>query len=419
VTRTLAMLAGHARTLDPDVQVSVNDFDAVMRPSYVVYGIDLRSLAGVQDVMMIEDYGLPRWEEEPGTSPLLVNNALTLRTARALIGDTPLSTNPYDKGIGFDGVYAPRRFVQGLAEAAACGAMMVVKGTEYVEEGVFTLLTADRFAPQREAIGQFHRWLAEHPDLFHGRESAALVGLLYPDEALWHEWDRLAPLYFGVGQTLLAAGIPWKVVTPQDDWSGLRVLFCFDGMPVSDAARPRPRIVSVPQLSGWNPPPPSYLARHKAARRPVSKGVSWLFQSYFRSRGVRRLVDSLGLVHFFWQAPFFRLPPAAARESALAALGEPPFPRVTSAAPVLVEPWLKGDRWQLHLVNYAAQAQSVKVEFGQPVSGRLLTPDKDGQTESESTFGGSVFECTLDVYAVLEYQTGCTDEDPEPSPRRK
>jgi hypothetical protein len=144
--------------------------------------------------MMIKDFALPRWQRgTAGALPKLVNNALTLRTARALIGVTPLSTNSYDRGIGFDPVYAPRRFWQGIAEAAACEVATVVKGTEYVEESTFTLLTAIEVAPQRSAIGQIHRWLAEHSELCRNRENAAHVGLLHPGDALWQDWDRLAP----------------------------------------------------------------------------------------------------------------------------------------------------------------------------------------------------------------------------------
>ena len=144
--------------------------------------------------MMIEDFALSRWQYGPaGALPKLVSNALSLRTARALIGDTRLSTNLYDLGIGFDPVYAPRRFWQGIAAAAACGATMVLKGTEYVEEGAFTLLTAIEVAPRRSAMGQIHRWLAEHSELYRNRENAARVGLLHPGDALWQDWDRLAP----------------------------------------------------------------------------------------------------------------------------------------------------------------------------------------------------------------------------------
>jgi uncharacterized lipoprotein YddW (UPF0748 family) len=82
VTLTLAHLSGYAKAMAPDIPISANNFDAVMRPSYLIYGIDLKALASVQDVLMIEDYGLPRFDPTP--KPRLANNALTIRTARAL-----------------------------------------------------------------------------------------------------------------------------------------------------------------------------------------------------------------------------------------------------------------------------------------------------------------------------------------------
>jgi hypothetical protein len=434
VTKTLDMLASYARSLDPDVLISANDFDAVMRPSHLVYGIDLRALAEIQDLIMIEDYGLPCWKGAPGDAAVLANNALTLRTARVLVGDTPLSTDPYDKGIGFDPVYPARRFRQGIAEAAACGATMVVKGTEYVEDGAFTLLTAERFAPQRQAIGRSHRWLASHASLYQHRQNAAQVGLLYPGDALWQNWDRLAPPYFGAGQTLLAEGIPWRVVTlegdsPPDqalpgseaskgsrgiagssgsgrlglDLPGLDLLLCFDGVPPEDVRPPGLRVISVPDLPGWAPPGPAFLTRHRRVRSAISSAVNWLFQSYFRWRWSRQLVDRLGLVHFFWQTPFFRLPPLPAREALLAALGERPFPRVMAGAPVLAELWQQGEEWLLHLVNYAAEPQPVTVEFGRLVHGRGLSPDSQEGGAASSQFRGTSYEIRLDVYTVLQY----------------
>ena len=400
VTGTLGMLADCARSLKPDVVVSALDIDAVMRPSYLIYGNDLSALARVQDVIMIEDFCLPGWDgtgAKPAT-PLLVNNALTLRTARALVGDTPLSTAPIDKGMGFDAAFPPRRLQQGMAEAAACGAVMVVKGTEYVEDGTFTLLTAERFAPQRQAIGHTHRWLAKHADLYQNRENAAPVGLLYPGHALWQAWDRLAPLYFGVGQTLLAAGVPWRVLTLQDDLSGLKVLFCFGEAPTGVSTPSGLRIIAVPDLPGWTSPSPSFLARHGTARSVTSRLLGWLFRGHFRRRWARWLANRLGMVHFFLQSPYFRLPPPAARQSLLAALGERPYPRVTAEVPVLVELWRQGERWQLHLVNYAAGPQRVTVVFDRPVTGQAISPD--GPVVKLS---GQCFDVALDVYTVLLY----------------
>jgi hypothetical protein len=406
IAGTLGMLGEYARSLKPDAVVSANNFDAVMRPSYLVYGIDLQAMACVQDVVMIEDFGLPRWEggsadlsSDGRSRPELINNALTLRTARALIGNTPLSTDPYDQGIGFDGVYPVRRFRQAIAEAAACGATMVVKGTEYVDDGVFTLLTAEKYTPERAAIGQIHGWLAEHAGLYQGRENAATVGLLYPGDAFWQAWDCLAPLYFGAGQTLLGAGVPWRVVLGDDDLTGLEVLLMFGATLADDRLPDGVRVIPVAELPGWEVAGPSFLARHKWARSLVAGPVGWLFQSYFRWHWARQLGDGLGLTQLFIHSPSFRLPLPGARATLLEAVGDKSYPRVRSGEPVLVELWRRGVEYQLHLVNYATEPQRVTVEFSGPVRGRLLSPDG-----ADERHHGSQLDVLLDVYAVVEYE---------------
>jgi hypothetical protein len=318
----------------------------------------------------------------------------------------PLSTNPYDQGIGFDPVYTPRRFWQGIAEAAACGTTMVVKGTEYVQEGTFTLLTAIEYAPQRIAIGQLHRWLAEHGELYRNRENAARVGLLHPGDALWQVWDRLAPLYFGAGQALLAAGIPWQVIAPEQAVPNLGCLLYFGQELAQDAVPPGVRVVSVADLRGWEPSSPSFLSRQPLARSLVASGVTWLFQAYMHRRWVRRLGDRLGLPQLIIQSPHFALPPAPAQHSLLAALGKLPYPRIAAPEPVLTEVWRQGALWQLHLVNYAPEMQRVVVDFGAAVVGRCLSPDRAttlGGTGASDRFRGSEITLALDVYAVLEY----------------
>jgi hypothetical protein len=68
--------------------------------------------------------------------------------------------------------------------------------------------------------------------------------------------------------------------------------------------------------------------------------------------------------------------------------------------------WRRGELWQLHLVNYAREMQSVAVNFGESVAGGCLSPDTattiEG-TESPDRFHGSELRLTLGVYAVLEY----------------
>jgi hypothetical protein len=393
VRRTLGELAAYARSLRPDVLVSANDFDAVMRPSYLVYGIDLEQLAGVQDLLMIEDYGLPRWDEQQAS---LVNNALTLRTARALAGQTPVTTDPYDKGIGFDGVYEARRFVQGIAEAAACGAPMVVKGTEFVENGQFTLLTAGPFAPQRQAIAHIHAWLEQHAGLYCNRQNLASVGLLHPGGDLWHDWERLARQYFGAGQALLAAGIPWRVVRQPQHLAGLSHLLTFGPLPPGFNLPEGVQRVHVPDLPGWQAPKPGLLVRYPQFQGIVSWAGTELFRSYFYSRTARRLLDRLGLAHFFLQSPYFRLPAGPARQALRAALGELPWPRLASQAPVLMEVWKQGQEIQIHLANYASHAQPVQLRFEQPVHGRMLSLGGH-----ETAFEGEIITLSLDIYTVV------------------
>ena len=397
VTRTIRELADYARSLKTDVLVSVNDYDAVMRSSYLVYGIDLRGLASVQDMLMIEDFGLPRWEAD---ERLLINNALTLHTAFALSGETPVTTDPYDKGIGFDGVYSPRRFVQGITEAAACGAPMVVKGTEFVEDGDFTLLTAARFAPQREAIGGIHRWLEEHAHLYEGRQNRASTGLLFPGEELWLNWNRLAERYFGAGQALLAAGLPWKVVDTAEHLEGLEILLTFGEAPSEWSPPENLHIINILDLPGWELPASSLLTRHSWLRTPVAFVVEELFRSYFHSRLARRLLDGVGLSHFFLQSPFFRLPSESQNQGLLKAIGNGSRPRVQAEAPVLIEHWGQGRESQIHLVNYASQTLSIIVKFGKPVRGRILAPDAE-----ELNFEGESLATELDVYAIVLYET--------------
>lgn len=388
VTRTLAALAEEARSLKPDVVISANDFDAVMRPSFLIYGIDLEALAQIQDILMIEDYGLPRWD-----GIRLVNNALTLRTARAFAGSTPISTLPYDRGIGFDPVYPARRFQQAIAEAVACGAIPVIKGTEFVDRGVFTVLTAMAYAREREGIGDYQQWLAHHADLFQGGENVAPVAILHPGDALWIKWSRVAPLYFGAAQTLLAGGLPWRVVRSPQEATDAQVLIALE--PPSQIGQGNSRWVILYELSGWRSWGAAGIRWPTRLRGPLETTILQLYRSYFRSRWARKGIDRIGLAHFFLQSPYFRLPSEHLRKELIAAIG-PVFPHVIAKHPVLIETWHRGMKEQIHLVNYAEVPQEITVEFGSTRRGRVLSPDGPG-----FSFEGCRLTLRLEIYSIL------------------
>ena len=387
ITKNLKELSVFARHLNPDIVISANDYDPVMRPSYLVYGVDLPSLAQIQDVVMIEDFALPDWDGN-----MLINNSLTLRTAQALIDDKPLSTIPYDQGIGFDSVYPPRRFQQAIAEAAACGASSVVKGTEYLDNGVFTLLSADRFTYQRQAIGQINRWLEEHAYIFAGRKNAARIGLLHPGEKLFWFWDQIAPLYFGVGQTLLASSIAWKVVNPKDTIKDLDFLLTFDEPYFISGVKN----IHIPDLPGWERHPTSFFERHPVAHSLASKVVNRLYRAYFESRTFRTVGDKLGITRLYMDSPMFKLPRPENRKTLLSALGKQGYPHVRSDSPVLVEIWQRGTEYQLHMVNYARKPVRIFVDFGDKVEGMILSPGKNNLN-----IEGTQFSLNLDIYLVV------------------
>jgi hypothetical protein len=122
------------------------------------------------------------WGFHPEKEPQhrLANNALTIRNTREFVrNNAHLSVLSYDVGIGFDPVYPPRRHQQAVGEAAACGASMTIKGTEYNDGKRMTLLTDRTYYEQQVAIGDYHHWLEDHQDPYQNRKNTAPVGLMH------------------------------------------------------------------------------------------------------------------------------------------------------------------------------------------------------------------------------------------------
>ncbi|MBN2548098.1 MAG: hypothetical protein JXB15_02985 [Anaerolineales bacterium] len=407
VTGLVAHLAEYADQLKPGIPISANDFDPVMRNSYLVYGIDLAALAKVQDITMIENYGLPRWESQP--RPRLANNALTLRTARTMVnGSAHLSVLSYDVGIGFDGIYPPRRYKQGIAEACALGVSMTTKGTEYNDGGEMTLLTSARYAPVHDALHQYHTWIETNRDCFASdRENQAPLGLLYLEKRLWLDWHRLAPLYFALSQALTCLGLPWQVVRLEEIPASIKALLVI-GVPEEALALGNKNlpVVQIDLLEGW------YIKPHPVYSRPVwqkkitAAGVTRLMKLYSEKKLMRQLMDGLGLQKIVTQSPFYNVPGSRQKEALLQALPQDIYPRVESPEPVLVETWQAGEINQIHLVNYAAAPQRVKVILGKPSQGWLVSPESPvGQPAAQSwrAENGSV-SLDLDIYQILNIQ---------------
>lgn len=400
VTATVRELAGFARELKPGCPISANDYDVTMRNSYLIYGIDVEALSDIQDVIMVENFALPCWEVSPKAR--LANNALTIRNTRAFVQDRAhLSVLSYDVGIGFDLVYPPRRHQQGIAEAAAGGASMTIKGTEYNDGERMTLLTDPAYQAQQEAIGYYNRWLAERRSIFQDRRNLAQVGLLHPGESLWRHWVSLAPVFYGAGQALTRVGIPWRVVREGDEFQDLTVLLTFaPGDRQQEVEINAPFHIHVPALPGWSWRKPGLAARgglwHNLAE---AFGLSML-RAYHASKLARRAMDRLNMAKLVTQTALFDLPPSENINALLDVLPDNLTPRVDSAAPVLIEVWQKGRQRQVHLMNYGGEAQQVTVHFGAPVQVEVLSPD----FSQKQALKGEPLVIDLDIYCILIYE---------------
>jgi hypothetical protein len=397
VTKTIGMLADTARKLKPGTPISANDYVVTMHNSFLVYGIDVEALARIQDVIMVENFALLRWDETP--QPRLANNALTIRNTRALIGEhAHLSVLSYDMGIGFDPVYPPRRHQKAIAEAAALGASMTVKGTEYNDGQRMTLLTAPDYQAQQLAIGAYQRWLDENHSLYQNRVNRAPVGLLHPGEDLWRHWMALSPIYYGASQVLTWAGIPWRVVRAGDPLDGLSVVMTFtpaegpDTFQSSSAAH-----IHIPALPGWGWKKPS-LAAKGGLLHDLAAGVgAFLLRAYHGSKFARWLMDKLQMAKLVFRTELFDLPDRNLIEALRSALPGEVFPRVTAEKPVLIEVWEQAGQRQVHLVNYGTEAQTVSLHLDAPARVKVVSPDR----REKQILEGTVLKLDLDIYAIL------------------
>lgn len=397
VTAAIQELADYTHSLKPDAPISANDYDVTMRNSYLIYGIDVEALARIQDVIMVENFALPRWDSAPESR--LANNSLTIRNTREFVRDQAhLSVLSYDVGIGFDPVYPPRRHQQGIGEAAACGASMTIKGTEYNNGKQMTLLTDKAYYKQQNAIGNYHHWLEQHQVLYQNRTQIAPVGLLHPEEDLWRHWMALASVYYGAGQVLTAAGIPWRVVRDGDSMDELSVLLTFapyDHHKKTEANSIRQ--IHVPALPGWAWQKLNVVAEGGFWHDLVENLGLFLLRAYHGSKLARRLMDMMNLAKIITQTKLFNLPERNVCRSLLDILPKNITPRVKADEPVLIEIWQKEDQRQVHLLNYADKPQLVEVRFDTPVSAMIISPDNP----TTLTRQGKIITFNLDIYSVL------------------
>jgi hypothetical protein len=374
----IAELSAYARSIKSNVVISANDYDCIMRPSYLIYGIDFQALSKIQDISMIENFALPEWRPEKKIR--FTNNALTIRNARPFLENNQhLSVLSYQVGIGFDPVYSTRRYLQGMAEATALGASMTIKGTEYHDGTAMTLISASEYFEQQSKLGEFNKWLENHQDIYKSRVNLAWVGLLHPEDDLWINWFQLAPSFFGCAQTLTANGFPWKVVKKNDSLSGIRILLRFIENKASSQEKylNSIQVIEVHKLPGWEIRNRSFLEKHKIILRTISSLVEGLIRSYHSNKITRKILDMLGMAKLVTTTPLYFMPALGKQLSLLNNLPDGIYPRVISSDPVLLEIWKKSSgEIQYHLVNYADKHQTIQLFLPGLSSGIIVDQTK-------------------------------------------
>ncbi len=407
MTSVFRQLSSFARSLKPDVVIGANDYDPVMRPVKLIFGIDFEALAPIQDVTMIENFALTNWVEEP--EKILVNNALKVRSSQSFLSAKKhLSMLSYDVGIGFDPVYPTRRILTAMAEAAALGCSMTTKGTEYHDGEKMTLLTAPEYSDQQKAIGDFHRWLETNQSIYQSqRQRIAEIGILHPGDLLWQKWQQIAPIFFAVQQTLLANGIPWKVIQNLNEVDDLQQIIIFDEQSLPQLEPSDLKIINAMTLQSWVYKSQSFLDHKPVLRSAVSGIGDQLIRMYHGNKFMRKLMDWLGMSKLVTHTPFFKLPDEPFQNELINLISIEKF-RVFSEHPVLIDVWENNQSgFNIHLVNYHTHNQTIKLKIPEKTYIKILYPENEivefKALNGEVTFNLNLY-CICSVKKVEEKQ---------------
>lgn len=399
-----------ARDINSDVVITANNFDAIVRNAYATMGMDLEALADVQDVVMVENFSLPRLQDDDS----VVANAITMSATQARIAETPVTTNPYIQGVGFDRVWQPRQFKRMLAEGIAMNAPIVVRGTTFAYRQEYTLLLHRRYEKQRDVLQQFNQWLVQHQDWISERQPVSPIAVYDPADEMRWQWNKIAPHFFAVCQTLLLNGYPLRIVGDNDDWRGVKTLI----VPPNDNDRLDERLENFVETGGrliavgkgrkasrdsavwykWQPIP-HRIPRWRWLRKRINHGAILSWRAYHRSKTVRWLAERFEFHTKTIQSPLFFVPPEKYQKELLSALGNQALPHVESEYPVLLSGWEEPDgTQQWHIMNYGDSPQKITLELDRLVKATLYAV---GEEKPVGEVVGSSLMMTVDIAKIV------------------
>lgn len=399
-----------ARDINPEVVISGNNFDAIARNAYAMMGMDLVGLADVQDMAMLENFCLPRIQEDKA----VIANAITMSSAQARVPDTPISTNPYIHGVGFDRVWQPRQFKRMLAEGIAMNTPTIVRGTTFTYRKEYTLLLHRRYEKQRAVLQQFNQWLDANQGWLSERKPISPIAILDPGEDVYWHWNKIAPLFFAACQTLLQNGYPLRIVSTATDWEHVQTLI----VPPNSLPELDERLDAFKEKGGqvivlgkghpvqrgthvwqrWQPIP-HHIPRWRWLRKRINHGAILSWRAYHNSKFVRWLAERLEFRARTIQSPLFFVPPEKYQQELLTLVKRKPMPRVESEFPVLLAGWVEPDgTQQWHVMNYADQPQKITLELTDLVKAKLYAVGEDNEP---SEVVGSSLMMTIDIAKIV------------------
>ena len=399
--RRLSAWADAVRRRNPHSLVLINNCDVVLRDSLSLFGLDLRAAATSQSALLVENVAMPRHEPRQRR---LVTNAVVVKAVRATAPERPVLALPYEHGIGLDARPSATRVCRTIAEALASGAAPVVKGAEYLDSsGRMTVVTADDFAPYRQALAPLLNWAAANESLFRDAQPDAEVAVYYDMDGMATRWTATAPATFAVAMALVDRAVPFRFVATVDDVLGdssLRRVLVPPNIRAPEWNLPLgPRLMPIPVEILDIPAAFSPRLGRPLTRWLLNAPMTLLARAYFGCAPVRRLIDGTGLAANFLQSSLFRIPrKSRVIEALLPALRQP---RARCDQPILVERWRHRDgRRLLHLVNYADRPVAVRFASWHPEPVSLHTPDTGTHLSNDDE--GHLLN--LECYAVLEHR---------------
>lgn len=399
-----------ARDLNPNIMIAANNIDIVARNSYVAFGIDIEQLTDIQDLIVVQNYALPRVLE----NKTVIANAITIGAVASRSKGKPAYTAPARDGVGYETMWSPLQIKRALLEALAMNMPLLVKGTGFLYHHTFTSLLHRRYEQHTDELRQLAVWTDEHTEWLEKRQNYSPLAIYYPYRALHWSWNRIAPYFFAACQVLLQHGYPLRIVGDDDSWDGIQTLIVppghVDGLDekLSRFVEAGGRVVPLvqardasqmsPLWKGWYPF--KYrIPRWRWLRRRLNRGAALSWRLYHRYRFGRWIGGWLKVNRALTQSPLHFVPADYLQKVLLDAIRDETCPRVESETPILLTVWIEADGTrQWHLVNYSDEAQRVTLYLGDLTGAWIYTP---GQSDPPSKVVGSAILLNIEIAKIL------------------